>query len=172
MRIAKKKELLNKGWTFDELKRAERIVEERQAHSVFFSKIVFWSALLVIIFGNILVSLVLIPFLIALEGFVLYGMVVLLAIIIGYLYNFLITDIAHLEQKHHIMASILVPIIAIANLLVMVGVSNKLADSIHIGVQHNPWVVAIVFAVTFIMPSIVHRVWMSHKDTRKAMVVR
>ena len=56
-----KKTLKQKGWNEQEIKHAEAILHKEQKHDAHFSKIVFWSALVTIIFANLLVSLVLIP---------------------------------------------------------------------------------------------------------------
>ena len=122
-------------------------------HDVFFSKIVFWSALLVIVFANLLVSLPLIPFLIALNSIVLYSIVALLGATIGFLYNFLITDIGLLEKKHHRATSIIVPLIGVANVVVMVLVSNKFIESLKLNnPPHSPWFIALAFCAAFILP--------------------
>ncbi len=155
MKLQLKKELLQKGWPEEELKKAEQVLERATRHDIFFSKIVFWSALVVIVFANLLVSLLLIPFLIALNKAVLYSIVAVLALTIGFLYNFLITDIGLLEKKHHRAASIIVPIIGAANLMIMVLVSNKFIESLKLNnPPHNPWLLALVFGIAFILPYI------------------
>ncbi|MEK6863627.1 MAG: hypothetical protein AABW53_02930 [Nanoarchaeota archaeon] len=149
----RKKELLQKGWREEELRKAERILDSATKPDVFFSKIVFWSAMLVIVFANLLISLLLIPFLIALNSIVLYSIVALLGATIGFLYNFLITDIGLLEKKHHRAASIIVPLIGVANVVVMVLVSNKFIESLKLNnPPHSPWFIALAFCAAFILP--------------------
>jgi hypothetical protein len=153
-----KKKLVDKGWLNREIVKAERILEKNDKHDVFFSKIVFWSALVVIIFANLTVSLILIPFLIVFQKWILYSIVVILAGSVGFLYNLLINDIGHLESKHHILASVLIPLLATANVVIMVIVSNSLIKNVKsITQQHNPWMVSIIFAVAFITPYLIER---------------
>jgi hypothetical protein len=153
MKVIKKKELQEKGWTEKEIRNTENILDEEKAYDAHFSKIVFWSALIVIIFANLIVSLVLIPFLIVLNKWVLFTTVILLAGTVGFLYNFLINDIGHLQRRHHVLAAIIIPILTLANMITMVLVSNRFIRDLNVdNVQHNPWVVAIVFAVAFILP--------------------
>jgi len=169
----KKEKLMMKGWEEREIHKAEKILERAEKHDVFFSKIVFWSALIVIIFANIIVSLVLIPFLIVLNKWILYAIVVLLAGSIGFLYNFLITDIGHLEKKHHFLASIIVPIIALANMIVMVYVSNRFIADLKVeNIPHNPWAVALVFMAAFILPYIIDKIRIHISEKRKAVLVK
>jgi len=119
---------------------------------------VFWSALIVIIFANLIVSLMLIPFLVFLTENALYFIVSLLSLCIGFLYNLLITDLGHLERKHHILASIIVPFIAVANLVIMVSAANQFEIQLGINNPHNPWKIAIIFAIGLMIPFVVDRV--------------
>ena len=152
-----KKTLKQKGWNEQEIKHAEAILHKEQKHDAHFSKIVFWSALVTIIFANLLVSLVLIPFLIVLAKLVLYAIIALLAGVVGCLYKFLVMDIGHLERKYHQIAAVLIPLIALANIFATVLVSNKFIESIDINLPpHNPWIGSIVFAVAFIIPYLAH----------------
>lgn len=170
MKHANKRKLLGKGWNPKEIKDAEAILERFNLHDAFFSKIVFWSALMVIIFANIIVSLVLVPFLVILESWVLFSVVIVLGGMIGFFYHFLIMDIGHLERRHHILAGFLVPLLAIANMVTVVVFSNKfIAELGAQKVQHNPWVVALVFAVAFIVPSLIGYLRI-HKEFKKAIL--
>jgi len=173
MKLQKREELLAKGWQEQEVKKAEEILEKEEKHDVFFSKIVFWSAMVVIVFANLLVSLILIPFMIALDRFFLHAIVVVLAGTVGFLYNFLITDIGHLEKKHHILAGIIVPVLALANMIIMVIISNRFIEKLEIQIeQHNPWLTAGIFAVAFILPYIIDRIRIMVSESRKAVMTQ
>lgn len=159
MREEQKMDLVKRGWSKREISTAESILDKTQPHDVFFSKIVFWSALLVIVLGNILISFVAITFLVALNKFVLYAAIIVLAGMIGFLYNFLINDIGHLERKHHLLASVLVPILAFINLVVVVLIANGLIKDLNItNTPHNPWLLSIIFAIAFILPFIIDQI--------------
>ncbi|MBI2666353.1 hypothetical protein HYX13_01955, partial [Candidatus Woesearchaeota archaeon] len=102
---------------------------------------------------------------------VLYAIISLLALAVGSLYKFLITDIGHLESKHHLTASIIIPIVAFVNFVVMVTISNKfIAD---VGAEtplHNPWIAGMVFAVVLIVPYVAGKV--NEAIVRKTEVLR
>jgi len=165
-------QLLEKGWNDKEISRAQAILSDTQHHDVHFAKIVFWTAMVVVIFANLMVSLVLIPFIVVFQSWVLYLVVVLLAGSIGFLYNYLIMDIGHLERHHHVLASIIIPIIALANMLVTVIISNRFIAELKIpNAAHNPWIVSIVFMVAFIMPFVFEQMKSAY-HTKKAVVVR
>ena len=171
MKEKRRSELKEKGWNEKEIIKAESILEKEKEHDVHFSKIVFWSALVVIIFANLVVSLILIPFLIVLREFILYLIIIILAGTIGFLYNFLKTDMGHLEKKHHLMAGIIIPVIALVNILIMVIVSNRFIAEIEINnPPHNPWIVAIVFAIAFVIPYFVDKLRIHFQENRKHII--
>lgn len=170
MRPQQKMELRQKGWPEQEIKKAEEILERQERYDRHFSTIVFWSALVVIIFANVVVSFILIPFLIVLTPWLLYALVVVLAGMVGYLYNFLITNIGHLQRKHHLWAGILVPVLAAANIVVMVWLSNRFIGELRVqNLPHNIWVVGGVFGVAFILPYVIGKIMGSREDSVPAI---
>ena len=146
--------LKEKGWTDQEIKHAEETLAHAEKYDLHFSKIVFWSAIVVIVFANLIVSVVLIPVLIALKTAFVYLILAVLAATVGFLYNFLITDIGHLERRHHVTAGIIVPLLALINMVVMVLMSNRFINDVNINEVHNPWLMGVVFAVVFIIPAL------------------
>jgi hypothetical protein len=167
MKHHRKRDLLNKGWQEHEIDHAEKIIDRKDANDIHFARVVFWSALIVVIFGNLIVSLVLIPFLIVLNSFTLYAAIILLAGSVGFLYNLLITDIQHLERKHHITAGILIPLLAIMNMIIMVITANRLITAVDVkNPLHNPFLAGVVFAIAFLIPyflGLVKEKWLSSK---------
>ena len=161
----RKMELRQKGWQEQEIKRAEEILGRQERYDRHFSKIVFWSALIVIVFANVVVSFILIPFLIVLTPWLLYALIIVLAGMVGYLYNFLITNIGHLQRKHHIWAGILVPVLAVINIAAMVWLSNHFIGELRVqNLPHNIWIAGLVFGVAFILPYVVGRIFRSRND--------
>ncbi len=148
--------LKEKGWNDQDIRRAEQALEHAEKYDAHFSKIVFWSALLVIVFANVIVSLILIPIMVAITSEMVYVLVAILAGMIGFLYNFLITDIGHLERKHHLWAGILVPLLAVVNMVMVVTWSNQFITKLPVqNLPQNPWGLGMVFAVAFILPAVV-----------------
>ncbi len=155
----KPEQFKKKGWSKDEIQKAQSLLEKARYHDLFFSKIVFWSALLVIVFGNMVLSLILIPFLVIFKPWMLNTLVVIVAFMMGSVYSFLITDIGYLETKHHLLAGIIIPVIAIINFIVIVIVSNSFLKGDTVKIPLNQWLVSLIFAVAFILPFLVHRLW-------------
>ena len=146
-------------WTNPELKKVESSVRRIKKHERFFSQIVFWSAILVVVIGNLLISVALIPFLAVLNRWFLDLIIVLLGLVIGILFSFLINDIGHLDKHHHVLAGIILPILALVNVIFVVLIANQMIDTLEIiNVRHNPWVIGIMYGVAFISPYVISRV--------------
>lgn len=159
MRKNYKRNLAKKGWSEAEIKRVERSIDTSLKNEVYFSKVLFYSALMLIVFANLLVSLAILFLAIVLNSLALYLVIIVSAGMIGFLYNFLIEDIGHLENKHHLFASILLPLVGLFNLALIVIVSNKFVTDLGLGVKHNPWLVGLVFIVAFILPSVIDKLF-------------
>lgn len=148
--------LTSKGWKDTEIKHAQDVLNQEKAHDAFFSKIVFYSALVIIIFANVFVSFAILFLSIVISSWFLYIITGVLALTIGFLYNFLITDIGHLEKKHHLFATILLPILAFANILLIGFVSNTIIADLGISTgEHNTWFLGVTFAVLFLVPAVI-----------------
>lgn len=155
MRRRRKVELKEKGWSDEKIREAEIMLEKELKHDTHYSKIVFWTAIIVTVLGNFFVSLVLIPLLLFMQGWVLYSVVIVLAFLVGYLYNFLITDIGHLKLHHHLAASILIPLLALGNIIAMMSVAEMYVGQT---IPHQSGFVAFVFTVFFLLPYIIDRI--------------
>ena len=109
--------------------------------------------MIVILFANLAVSLVLIPFLIVFSAVVLYSVIVLLGISFGFLYNFLISTVGTMHKGHHRWTNILVPIVAMINIIIVVLASNFFISKLESNpVTQNPFMAGIVFAIAFVLP--------------------
>jgi len=159
--------LLEKGWTEEDINRAVQIIEsakEKKSNAIkIIDSIVYWVVLLVTIVGNLILSIILIPFLLTLSHFQLYLIITIIAVTFGFLFDLLIRDIENLEQKHYIMAGIFIPSLAIINVFFMVRFANYLTRIMRFSnIQHNPLIVGIVYTFAFIMPYLINKLFI-HK---------
>ncbi|HIH13298.1 TPA: hypothetical protein HA242_06260 [Candidatus Woesearchaeota archaeon] len=169
--MKQKLQLPKQGWVDREIKSTEAQLSKAAGYDLFFSKIMFWSALLIIVLANLLISIILVPFLIVLNGSVLYSIVIVLAVTMGFLYNFLLNDIAHLENKHHRRATLIIPLLALGNITVMVIAANRFLAELPVHNQpQNPWMVSIIFAVVFVVPYCVDQLRTWHRHAHRALV--
>ena len=151
-----KKRLLEKGWSKKDVDKTLKIVKqakkEKHPSLLFMDKALYWVALVIAVLGNIIISIALIPSLIALKSFLLFLVVIVLGLSFGFLFELLIRSIEHLEAKHHLFLGILIPIIALINFITITSVSNNLEKIFKINNPHNPYIIGIVYATAFILP--------------------
>jgi hypothetical protein len=152
-----RKTLEEKGWETKDIEKAINIMQNAPGYSPEkqskISSILYWMTLLLIIVGNLLLSVVLVPFLLVISGPVLYIMVSAVALVWGLLFNIVIDDIEELDEKHHIIAGIFIPFIAVFNVYMIVNLSNAVDKALNISeIQQNPWIVGGVYVLAFMLP--------------------
>jgi hypothetical protein len=164
-----KERLRKKGWTEQELTHADQIIAKKQelTGKPKINLMIYWTALIVTIIGNIFASFVLIPFLFTVKGIVLFTIIIVLAAIFGFIFTRLLKDIQNMEPQHHVIAGVFIPAIALINVFMMVRVSNILA---HQAAMLNipttqPLPVAITYVIGFIAPYLISKIKITKKTT-------
>ncbi|MBN1386524.1 hypothetical protein JW968_06150 [Candidatus Woesearchaeota archaeon] len=153
-----KQRLRSRGWSEDEITKihstlyseANHIKHEKFHHHS--SKMLYWITLLVLLICNFAVSLFIVPFLLVLSTFFLYAVLAALGLVFGFLFNLLITDIEHLERRHHLFAAIFMPVVSIVNVFVMIHISNVIAGFFKVFIVHDPFTLSIVYVAAFLAP--------------------
>ncbi len=155
------KRLEKRGWNKKEILKAVSIIkkakQEKSAETTFLEKRIYWVLLVVLAAANFAVSVALIPLLISLKGIFLYFILIVMGVVFGVLFELVIRSIEHLEKKHHVILAVLIPLIALANAFAISRISNGLAKTLDLANLHNPAIIALVYAVSFVMPYIVCR---------------
>jgi hypothetical protein len=160
--------LKEKGWTDEDINKAIKIIEsakEKKPQNIkIIDSIVYWVVLIVTIVGNLILSIILVPFLLTLSHIQLYIIIGTIAATFGFLFDLLIRDIENLEQKHYIIAGVFIPSIAIIDVYFMVRFANYLTSIMKLNnIQHNPLIVGLVYTVAFIMPYLVNKYIIQNK---------
>ena len=155
------KRLEKRGWKKREIIKTVDIIKNAKKNKpkdiVFIEKRIYWILLVIIIVANFAISIALIPVLIALRGFILYFVLAALGIIFGLLFELVIRSIEHLEDKHHFLLAILIPLIALANIFFMSRISNNLVKTLSLTNFNNSVIIATVYSIAFVLPYIVYR---------------
>lgn len=153
------KELLRKkGWTAEEINHAERVIEERSMHDksksmVFSNRLVYWAVIFLMIIGNFMISMLLIPFLLTLNTLALDVIIVVMGLGFGALFNLVIVDVSHIDKKHHLAAGIIIPVLAFVNLFFMVKASNALIDVFGLGIVRDSSIsISVLYVIAFMIP--------------------
>jgi hypothetical protein len=152
--------LLEKGWKVEEVEKAldtlYRIEPKKEKHHKKMNRILYWSTLVLVIVANTVVSIVMVPFLLILSRLSLYFIISVLGLVFGALFNLLIRDIEHIDPRHHIIAGIFLPAIAIVNIYVMVNFANRFNEALNISPVHqNPVIVSAVYVIAFLLPYVI-----------------
>lgn len=157
-------ELKKKGWNDEEIMKADRIIVERMQKdksgtTTYMNKAVFWTMFFIMIIGNFIISILMIPFLLVLNLTFLDFIIVVLGVSFGFLFNFLITDIRHVPFKHHLFAGTVIPIVAVLNFFFMTSMANSLANYLQVSnVRQDPYTISIIYMIAFIAPYLVDRI--------------
>lgn len=155
--------LAEKGWKIDEIRKAVQLMESPSAsdehvgaqRSV--NPIVYWFALMIMILGNLVIAVVMIPFLLVLTSSTVYAVLAVLAFSFGLLFNLVINDIENIDPQHHIIAGLFIPAFAIVTVFVMVGVATRLGQVIQFPVKENPILIGLVYVVAFMLPYVMQK---------------
>lgn len=165
--------LTEKGWSKEEIEKARTIMESppEQGRVIFTKKmnpVLYWMTLIVAIVGNMIISVILIPFLIAVQNAIaLYSIIVLLGLAFGFLFNVLLIDIEHIDPKHHVIAGVFIPIIALINIFIVVNITNTIDQAIFgMQIQGNSFIIGILYVAAFIGPYLTTKL-SDIMDTRK-----
>lgn len=129
--------------------------------------IIYWVSLVAAIMGNFIISVILVPFLVMLDDQVtLYIIVMIMGLVFGALFNFLLTDIERLDENHHVMTGVVIPVLAVINVYIMVNVSKTIGTIISITVNQNALVISIIYVAMFMVPYIINAILKNYKIVR------
>jgi len=155
--------LLKKGFSKKEAMETINIIQkakEKKSPKVkFLDSVIYWVLLIVAIIGNMVIAIILIPFLLAFKKIPLYFVIIILAAMFGFLFDQLIRDIKNLENKHLITAWIFIPALAIINTYYMASFANHLTRTLGLSLTlHSPILISIIYVFAFILPYIIHNI--------------
>ena len=159
-----RKYLSEKGWKKKDMESAIKIIRHAKKHKhpkiKLLDKAVYWISLVVAIAGNFIISIALMPFLLALSGFRLFLFITALGASFGLLFELLVRGIEGLEAKHHLFLGIIIPIVALVNFVI---ISDNLKKLIGIESPHDPIIMGAVYGISFILPYLSYQVFLKNK---------
>ena len=152
-----------KGWTEHEIQKTISSFKKAELKKHLYLKklesIIFWIALFIMIIGNLIVAIGITPLIMILSGKNLYITMIIIGLLLGVLFNFLIKEMSHLEIHHHIIIAIFIPVIAILSLFMITTFSNYLILALGMNVKiDNPALVGFTYAISLSLPYIINRI--------------
>ncbi len=128
---------------------SKKNIEKKMEHFV------SMTAMLLLIFTNLIGAIILIPFLLFFEGIAQYAIVAVFATGFGMIFNFMIHSIEHLGDKHHIIAGIVVPFFALMDIIILFSLLEKIVKTLSLTATYNYTFIVITFVVAFLVPYII-----------------
>jgi hypothetical protein len=157
-----REKLFEKGWSKEEIERTLKIFEEgkqkKSRNVLFFDWLAYWAALIIAIIGNMVLSVLLIPFLLVAGSSFLYPALILLGVAFGFVFSIILKDIEEIETTKHVIVGIFLPALALINVYIITQLSNYLAQMMDLpfGI-HKPIIVSIVYSLSFVAPYVLSR---------------
>ncbi len=158
MALSMEEKLREKGWSEEEIKQAMNIMysKEKEKKRTLYKKsmnpVLYWAGLLMAIIGNLLIGVVLVPLMLVLSSTFLYVIIAILGIGFGSMFHLLLNDIEHIDQRHHVIAGVFLPAIALITIYVIVDVVNYLSRALNIPSLHSPIILSVIYVVSFTVP--------------------
>jgi hypothetical protein len=150
------KKIKQKNWESEDIKKTLAALESARRnsgakhHQVRQALIVV--SLLTVGLGNLLIAILLVPLMLALQGIFLYLIVALLGFMMGLLFEILTRSIESLHTDHHILFSLIMPILALISVLFMASLANDAASFFGVRNTHNPYTVGFLYSGAFLLP--------------------
>ncbi|MDO8661237.1 MAG: hypothetical protein Q7K43_05070, partial [Candidatus Woesearchaeota archaeon] len=130
-----------------------------QAHTPiihFLDNTVYWTGVGLAILANFLLSVALIPFLLAIKGVWLYLAIIFIALSFGTVLDAVLRMVQRISQQQ-VIAELFIPVLALINIYVIAGLTNTLSAKIGLNTVHNAWMISVVYVVAFSLPHFVVR---------------
>jgi len=145
------------GWSTTDIAKTQKILAgAEQVKSPFIKtldSLIYWVALLIAITGNFILSVVLVPFMLILSGYMLYLTIFVVGISFGSLFTIIFGYLRKLETTHHIIAGIFIPAIAMINIYIITNLSNKLIEILELNtIKHDPLSISFTYIISFVAP--------------------
>ncbi|MFW6378857.1 MAG: hypothetical protein ACOCZV_02445, partial [Nanoarchaeota archaeon] len=165
MKVEERK-LREKGWSEKEIQHAKQILtaaeKTKHPHMEALEKATYWMLLVIIIIGAIAIPWLMEPLLIVMTKAQAIISFAITGAMFGTLASILIQDIEHARHHHHAIVGITIPIVAIVSSVTIVANVNSLKDIFTNIANYNPYILAIVFGVTALIPYTI-MVYIRHK---------
>lgn len=126
--------------------------DSSQNTSLVTNRFLYWSGLLFLTVMNFLITLIFLPILMLMRGLAIYIVVIVIGLLFGMIFDFLIKDLEHLEKKHHLFAAIIIPLISIIDLFIIQIIAKNVSMILKVSIAHNPLIAGSLYLLGFLGP--------------------
>ncbi len=150
--------LEKRGWTPDEISHVQKAFFSEEAkqgvQAVQLNRLMYWMIFLVMLIGNLILSIAFIPLYITITEWALLLVLGVVGISFGSVFNLMIKDLKHIDPRHYTAGLILLPAIAVADIFLVLFFVNKFAVNGSVFLQQNPVHLSVVYVIAFMLPLI------------------
>ncbi len=152
---------VHKEWSSEFAVRTEEIfrrAEQMKPASIrFIDASLPWIMLFLAVLGNFVVSVVLVPLLLILKGWLLYLVLFLIGSSFGWAFSFILSSVQKI-RKPLIILPVFIPSLALINVGIFAVLSNRLISLLHLSTPpHNPFIVGASYVLGYIIPYLLLR---------------
>lgn len=168
MDIAAKKKLSEKGWKKEDLMYVDHLMKEdnKKHHHIkqHLNHISFLTLTLGVVIVNLIMAVFVVPFILLLQGPLVYAAAVVFGFLMGIFFKFLMLELEGLEEEHHTIILLLVPVMAFIDIMII----NALLDWLGVlfTVSYKYETAVWLFMICFLTPYIVYHVWQKKQSAR------
>ena len=154
MHPKQQKRLSKKGWTKEELHHSvSHLKNPKKKHMQMkrdLHHLGFYILLIVIIFGSFIISMYSIHIFVLFNSSFIYLAVIIIGLLAGAFFTFIISEMNYLEKKHHLILLFMLVIVILLNAIIMLGISHDV--SVQFSLVYDLDVAVLLFGASFLVP--------------------
>ena len=155
-----KLDLLSKGWTAQEVEKASKIIAdaEDKKHETFkfIDHILYWSLLMLMLIGNTITAVLIIPFIFAIQSWFAAVIVIIIGLLFGVIISILIGDIDRVDIRYSKNLFMTLIFTALINMGLLAYFSYDFSTKTGLILVHNIYAIAAIYIVSFLAPHFVY----------------
>ncbi|MBI5378207.1 MAG: hypothetical protein HZA82_06240 [Thaumarchaeota archaeon] len=170
-----KQRLAQKGWSQKEIDKTAQILsaaeEKKSKWVVLLDNALIWVVLLIAVFGNFVLSVVLVPFLVILSGGYLYLSLLVFGVSFGLLFSLILRSSEGVKEEQHIMANVFIPVVGLINMYIIARLCNKLILILQFkSTENSPALVSMIYMFAFLLPYLVMHYFQEFSNHKKIAI--
>ena len=115
-------------------------------------RVIFWTVLAFLGIASLLLMFVLIPLVLFLEPVLVYLMVLVLGLLFGFVFSFVVLDLSHLDPKHHHFLGIYAPAVALLSITLLVYGARAMGAILNIALEVDIVGLSALLLVSYALP--------------------
>lgn len=153
--------LKKKGWKKHHIAKTIHILkkaEDKKHPSVkVLDKILFWLVLFLIMLGNVIILIALLPVIIEMPQTITLIIFAIIGFAFGALIDNIIKDM-ELTRKHYFLAGVLIALMATLNMFLVITFARYVLKEVGVLIRINPLLTIFIYIIAFTLPHILFKI--------------